>query len=166
MRPITINLEALKSVLTSEARHDHVLDLETGKLLNLTEDDFEAEELHAIETQKDRYVPIEPLGIAERVAMREAFLFDLHDPHAHPVLSRALTDRKPLRTFDYELKNFPKAQKAWEAYEATQVSQYALIWLHDHDLEPVSEDYASQPDVKEGVPEGILRRMNKSNVQE
>jgi hypothetical protein len=165
MRPITINFEALKSVLTSESRHDYVLDLETGKLLNLTEDDFEAEELHVIESQKERYVPIEPLGITERIAMREAFLFDLHDPHAHPVLARALTDRKPLRTFDYELKHFPKAQEAWKAYEATQVSQYALIWLHDHDLEPVSEDNDTQPVVKEDIPEGILRRMKKSTLQ-
>ncbi|TWI58682.1 uncharacterized protein UPF0158 [Pseudomonas duriflava] len=161
MRPITIDLAALTSALTQEDRTDYILDLETGRLLNLTEDDFEPEELHAIESEKGRYVPIEPLGLAERIAMREAFLFDLHDPHAHPVLTQALTDRKPLRTFDYELKNFPKAQKAWKAYEATQINQYALIWLHDHDLEPIAEEQ-EKPEVKENIPEGILRRMNKS----
>lgn len=87
--------------------------------------------------ESERYLPIAPLGLAEDVAMREAFLFTQHDPHAHAVLATALNDRRPLRTFDYELKAFPRIQDAWERYQAVQRREYAMTWLQEHGIEPV-----------------------------
>ena len=77
--------------------------------------------------------------MAQRLAMREAFLFTLDDLHAHPLLSAALTSRKPLRAFDYEIEAFAPIRQQWQAYELKQLREYALNWLYELGIEPAPD---------------------------
>lgn len=136
MRPLTLDLPRLERSLLGLDDLEHYLDLETGAVLSLAPGDPPpgSEEKYAV--QPDRYLQIQPLAQSDVLAMREAFLFDLHEPHAHALLSDALAGRKPLRTFDYQLEALPQVRQAWLAFQTRQVRELALEWLQDHGLEP------------------------------
>lgn len=139
MLPLTINLERLENALEGDEAVDHYLDLDTGEILAVGPAaplPGSAEKYHV---QPERYLPIEPLAGAKSLAMREEFLYTQPDPHAHPLLSRALSGRRPLRTFDYGLEHFPRMREAWHLYRQRRLREYALEWLEDNGLEPASE---------------------------
>lgn len=140
MRPLTIDLLRIEQALDSREELEHYLDLETGAILAIAPGEPEPGTAEKYEVQPERYLLIEPLATAEVLAMREAFLFTQHDPHAHAALSQALAGRKPLRTFDYALETFPQARQAWLEYQAAQLRDYALEWLHDNGLEATARD--------------------------
>ena len=75
-----------------------------------------------------------PLGAGAAAGALELLEYD---PIAHAVLSNALKGRKPLRTFDFKLEDFPEAREAWLRYQTVQLREYAITWLRDNDLEPV-----------------------------
>ena len=136
MRPLTIDLHRLEYALDARDACEHYLDLESGEIRAV----FPGESLPGAEekydVQHDRFLHIDPLGLPQSIAMREAFLFTQHDPNAHAVLSTALRGRKPLRTFDFKLEDFPEAREAWLDYQAVQLREYAITWLHENGLEP------------------------------
>lgn len=135
MHPLIIDLERLEQALnTPEVAH--YLDLDSGAIIAVTPGQPLPGEDDKYNVQPDRYLAIEPLGLPQAIAMREAFLFTQHNPHAHAVLATALDSRRPLRTFDYELEAFPDIRAAWQRYQATQLREYAYTWLHDNDIEP------------------------------
>ena len=108
MRPLTIDLHRLEYALDARDACEHYLDLESGDIRAV----FPGESLpgadEKYDVQLDRFLHIEPLGLPQSIAMREAFLFTQHDPNAHAVLSAALRGRKPLRTFDFKLEDLPR----------------------------------------------------------
>jgi len=140
MRPLTIDLLRIEQALDSREDLEHYLDLETGAVLAIAPGEPVPGTAEKYEVQPDRYLLIEPLATAEVLAMREAFLFTQHDPHAHAALSQALAGRKPLRTFGYALETFPQARQAWLEYQAAQLRDYALEWLQANGLEATARD--------------------------
>ncbi|SDG61433.1 Uncharacterised protein family (UPF0158) [Pseudomonas benzenivorans] len=141
MRALTLDLPCLEQALLGQDDLEQYLDLQTGAVLSVAPGDPlpGAEEKYDVQAQ--RYLPIEPLTVNDVLAMREAFLFGLHDPHAHTLLSHALAGRKPLRTFDYELERLPpQVRQAWLAYQARQLHELALEWLQEHGLEAAPRD--------------------------
>ena len=136
MRPLTIDLHRLEYALDNRDASEHYLDLESGQIRAVFPGEATPGVDEKYEVQEDRFLHIEPLGLAESIAMREAFLFTQHDPIAHAMLSDALTGRKPLRTFDFKLEDFPAVRQAWLDYQAVQLREYAITWLHDNGLEP------------------------------
>ncbi|UTW09578.1 UPF0158 family protein [Pseudomonas benzenivorans] len=137
MHPLTLDLPRIEQALLSQAELEHYLDLTTGNVLTVIPGDPPPGADEKYDVQPDRYLAIEPLPQVQALALREAFLFGLHDPHAHTLLSHALAGRKPLRTFDYQLENLPRAREAWLAFQAQQVRELALEWLQDNGLEQV-----------------------------
>ena len=135
MRPLTLDLPRLEQTLLSQEGLEHYLDLATGAVLTLAPGDPVPGAEEKYDVQPDRYLVIEPLALDDLLAMRAAFLFGLHDPHAHTLLSHALSGRRPLRTFDYELEKLPQLQDSWQAYQAQQAHELALEWLHANGLE-------------------------------
>ena len=135
MRPLTIDLPRLEQALLNQDAGEQYLDLETGSVLRVAPGAPApgAEEKYAV--QPDRYLAIDPLALDDLQAMREAFLFSLHDPHAHTLLRHALSGRRPLRTFDYELEKLPQLQGSWQAFQARQARERTLEWLHANGLE-------------------------------
>lgn len=136
MRPLTIDLHRLEYALDNRDASEHYLDLESGQIRAVFPGETAPGVDEKYDVQEDRFLHIEPLGLAESIAMREAFLFTQHDPIAHSMLSDALNGRKPLRTFDFKLEDFPAVRQAWLDYQAVQLREYAITWLHDNDLEP------------------------------
>jgi hypothetical protein len=135
MRPLTIDLQRLEQALLSQDEAEQYLDLENGTVLRIAHGAPApgAEEKYLV--QPDRYLAIDALGLDELLAMRDAFLFSLNDPHAHTLLSHALSGRRPLRTFDFELDKLPHLQRTWHAYQAQQAREQVLEWLQANGLE-------------------------------
>jgi len=139
MLPLTIDLERLENALEGDEAVDHYLDLDTGEILAVAPQAPLPGSSEKYNVQPQRYLPIEPLSNARSLAMREEFLYTQPDPHAHPLLSRTLSGRRPLRTFDYGLEHFPPLREAWQRYRQRQLREYALEWLEDNGLEPAAE---------------------------
>jgi len=154
MRVLTIDMHRLERALDDPGPLEHYLDLHSGEFISLDADAPDAQTLHQLESDPERYAGIPPLDTADRIDMREAFLFDLHDPHAHPLLAAALQSRRPLRTFGYELEQFPAARQAWPIYEKARLHELALNWLMELGLEPAADTAADS-----AMPEGIRRRL-------
>lgn len=159
MRTFTLDLDALIQLINGREQQEHWLDLESGSVLTLSPEDQHSEQRQQIELDPDRYSQVPNLDIAQRIAMRESFLFTLDDLHAHPLLSAALTGRKPLRAFDYEIEAFAAIREQWQAYELKQLREYALNWLYELGLEPAPDKL---PLDTRGIPKDILRRLTKS----
>lgn len=136
MRPLTIDLHRLEYALDNRDTSEHYLDLETGEIRAVFPGEAAPGSEDKYDVQPNRYLLIEPLELSQLLAMREAFLFTQHHPLAHTVLADALAGRRPLRTFDYKLEDFPEVRQAWLDYQAVQLREYAITWLHEHDLEP------------------------------
>lgn len=135
MRPLTLDLPRLEQALLSQGTVEYYLDLETGNVLCIAPGAPAPGSEEKYDVQPDRYLAIAPLTLDDLLAMREAFLFGLHDPHAHTLLRHALNGRRPLRTFDYELEKLPQLQRSWQAYLARQARERALEWLQANGLE-------------------------------
>ena len=135
MRPLTLDLPHLEQALLSQDAGEHYLDLETGSVLRIVPGAPAPGAEEKYDVQPDRYLAIEPLTLDELLAMREAFLFGLHDPHAHTLLRHALSGRRPLRTFDYELEKLPQLQDSWQALRAGQAGEGVLEGLDSNGLE-------------------------------
>lgn len=159
MRTFTLDLEALIELINGREQQEHWLDLESGSVLSLSPEDQHSEQRQQIELDPERYSQIPNLDIPQRVAMRESFLFTLDDVHAHPLLSAALTGRKPLRAFDYEIEAFAAIREQWQAYAHKQLREYALNWLYELGIEPAPDRL---PLDTRGIPRDILRRLSKS----
>ncbi len=136
MRPLTIDMHRLEFALDGRDIAEYYLDLESGEIRAIFPGDPPPGAMDKYDVKDDRYLHIEPLDLAQSIAMREAFLFTQHDPIAHAVLSNALKGRKPLRTFDFKLEDFPEVREAWLRYQTVQLREYAITWLRDNDLEP------------------------------
>ncbi|MCB4796023.1 UPF0158 family protein [Pseudomonas sp. NP21570] len=137
MRPLTIDMHRLEYALDGRDSAEYYLDLESGAIRAVFPSEPVPGVMEKYDVQQDRYLHIEPLELAQSMAMREAFLFTQHDPIAHAVLSSALNGRKPLRTFDFKLEDFPAVREAWLEYQTVQLREYAITWLRENDLEPV-----------------------------
>lgn len=137
MRPLTIDMHRLEYALDGRDSAEYYLDLESGAIRAVFPSEPVPGVMEKYDVQQDRYLHIEPLELAQSMAMREAFLFTQHDPIAHAVLSSALNGRKPLRTFDFKLEDFPAVREAWLDYQTVQLREYAITWLRENDLEPV-----------------------------
>lgn len=159
MRTLTLDTTALTALINGREALEPLLDLETGMFLSLPPDDRDSEVRQQVELHPERYAAIPCLDISARVALREAFLFTLDDPGAHPLLSAALAGRKPLRAFDYELDCFPHLRERWHAFESGKLREYALNWLYELGLEPAPD--TAPPDTH-GIPVDILRRLKKN----
>ncbi|RRV25095.1 hypothetical protein EGJ23_16400 [Pseudomonas sp. o96-267] len=159
MRTFTLDLDTLTQLINGREQQENWLDLESGSVLSLSPEDQHSEQRQHVELNPDRYTQVPNLDIPQRVAMRESFLFTLDDLHAHPLLSAALTGRKPLRAFDYEIESFPAIRQQWQAYELKQLREYTLNWLYELGLEPAPDKL---PLDTRGIPKDILRRLTKS----
>jgi hypothetical protein len=135
MPPLTIDLSRLEYALNNSEAIEHYLDLHSGTVVAVAPEEPVPGDASKHQVEPERYLWIEPLGMSGHLAMRENFLFDLRDPHAHTALRHALEGRKPLRTFGYELERFPEARQAWLGYQSRRLRELALQWLEDNGLE-------------------------------
>lgn len=145
MHPLTLDLPRLEAALLGGEAIEHYLDLDSGAVFARAPGEPAPGVLEKYQVQTDRYLPIEPLGTAQRLAMAEGFLYGLHDPVAHVTLSQALAGRKPLRSFLHALEQWPALQQVWHAHQEQQVRELALDWLAEYGLEAVLRPGTQDP---------------------
>lgn len=150
---LILDLPAVIAAFDSHERLEHYLDLDSGQVLGLSPDDRDSAQRLELDEDPPRFISIEPFDTDEHLAMRAAFLQTLDDPHVHPLLAATLNGRKALRRFDFELAQFPAAQRAWQAFADKYRHSHALTWLAEQGLEPASN--------ARGIPKDILRRLHR-----
>ncbi|VXB20795.1 conserved hypothetical protein [Pseudomonas sp. 8AS] len=136
MRPLTIDLDELAFALSTEGL-DHYLDLLSGKLLLIREEDPDPELEALLRSEPERFLLVEPLGSREGFRMMEDFLQTVTRQEAYRALERALSGRKPFRTFKNVLMDYPDLLQAWYDFEAERLRELAQDWLLDNELQPV-----------------------------
>lgn len=136
MRPLTIDLDELACALNTEGL-DHYLDLLSGKLLLIPEEDADPELEALLRSEPERFLLVEPLDSREGFRMMEDFLQTVTRQEAYRALERALSGRKPFRTFKNVLMDYPDLLQAWYDFEAERLRELAQDWLLDNELQPV-----------------------------
>ncbi|BAN51025.1 UPF0158 family protein [Metapseudomonas resinovorans] len=137
MRPLTIDLDQLAFALNTEGL-DHYLDLLSGKVLLIPEEDADPELETLLREEPERFLLVEPLGQSDELRLMEEFLPEVVHPHAYAALQQALAGRKPARSFRHVLMEYPVLLEAWHAFEATRLRELAQDWLEDNELKPAT----------------------------
>lgn len=135
MRPLTIDLDQLAFALNTEGL-DHYLDLLSGKVLLIPEEDADPELEALLHAEPERFLLVEPLGQGDELALMQEFLIEVVHPHAYAALQQALAGRKPVRTFHHVLMEYPVLLEAWHAFEAARLRELAQDWLEENELQP------------------------------
>ena len=113
------------------------LDTQTGEVLTLIPDDFREEEddtAERIEEEPDRFVEIEQVHSSEGYEIMERFVEQLPSGRARSDLERALSGRKPFRTFKDRLLEYPKLREEWFAFENAAYVELAREWLKEEEI--------------------------------
>ncbi|HSC83123.1 MAG TPA: UPF0158 family protein [Pseudomonas sp.] len=137
MRPLTIDLDQLAFALNTEGL-DHYLDLFSGKLLLIPEDEPDPQLLALLREEPERFLLVEPLSQGEQLALMQEFLPEVAHPHAYIALEQALSGRRPQRTFHHLLMGYPVLLQAWQAFEAARLRELAQDWLEENELQPAT----------------------------
>ncbi|WP_252271730.1 UPF0158 family protein [Pseudomonas subflava] len=135
MRPLTIDLAELAFALNSEGL-DHYLDLLSGKVLLMPEEDTDSELEALLRDEPERFLAIEPLDAQAGLTLMREFLAEVIHPHAYAELEEALEGRRAARTFVHVLMQYPALLEAWQQFEAERLRELALDWLEEHELQP------------------------------
>jgi hypothetical protein len=135
MRPLTIDLDELACALNSEGL-DHYLDLFSGKLLLIPEEDADPELEALLREEPERFLLVEPLQAEDNLALMREFLAEVIHPHAYGELQQALESRRPVRTFNHVLMHYPALLQAWQSFEAERLRELAQDWLEQNELQP------------------------------
>ena len=144
MRPLTIDLDELACALNTEGL-DHYLDLLSGKLLLIPETDAEPELEALLRDEPERFLLVEPLQAEDSLALMREFLAEVIHPHAYGELQQALESRRPARTFNHVLMQYPALLQAWQSFEAERLRELAQDWLEENELQPSTSPCAAGP---------------------
>ena len=135
MRPLTIDMHRLEFALDGRDIAEYYTDLESGEIRAIFPGDPPPGAMDKYDVKDDRYLHIEPLDLAQSIAMREAFLFTQHDPIAHAVLSNALRAASRYVPSTSNWKTFRGQEAA--ALPDSAAARIRHHRLRDNDLEPV-----------------------------
>lgn len=106
-----------------------LLDLETGDVIMVTEDDWGDEKETEISFEDARYEPILPLESFLSFQIMEAFVEELPKGRPKSALNAALRHRKPFRSFKDALLAFPALREAWFRFHDEAMLRFAREWL-------------------------------------
>lgn len=135
MRPLTIDLEQLACALNTEGL-DHYLDLFSGKVLLIPEEDADPELEALLRSEPERFLLVEPLDQQDSLLLMREFLAEVIHPHAYGELEQALEGRRPARTFIHALMQYPALLQAWQDFEGERLRELAQDWLAENELQP------------------------------
>ena len=135
-----VNADELITALESSDREvEWYLDLTNGAVVPVFSDLVGEEENEAIadavETQPDRFFPIEPIGSQEAFRIMEAFVATLPAGTPADRLSLALGQRHPFRGFKDALLAWPPIREQWFRIHNARMREHAQDWLTGNQLE-------------------------------
>jgi hypothetical protein len=128
-----------------EALEDHsgtvyfYLDKQTGEILRISEMSATQEEQQEIydqvESEPDRWVPIEPLPSRDEFEVMEDFVVKLPDGEDKRTLEHALSYKKPFSNFKQALSGMPDLRKQWFVLHDNHTREAAEALLKDQGIE-------------------------------
>lgn len=125
----------------------HFLDLQTGEVLYLTDEDYmdpDKELQEKIDEEPDRYRVIDPLPSHVGWQVMSDFVESLRPGKIQEELARAIEGRKPFRRFKDVLFDYPDTRDAWFEFEKKAFEQLAEDWLKEQGIEAELKRRAGQ----------------------
>jgi len=140
-REVPVDLDVLMSAFGDDDYDQiHFLDVETGEIIPLPEQDFEEEDLHPVAAQvdshPDRYLPVPKLDPDDVLEDLAAFLRDLPDEDAREKLGEALQEGLEGVDFDLFFEGQPELAEGWETFQRRRLQDRVLAWMAEHNLRP------------------------------
>ena len=135
--------------------HTYWFDRQTGEVIFLTEDLEEQDELREQieEDIDDRFVQIEPIDSHDGFRIMQDFVETMRPSRLREKLEWSLSGPKPFRRFKDALYENKAVQKQWHKFHDEALACYAIEWLAELDIEPLSGSSA-RPDIDKEVDEG------------
>lgn len=134
-RPITVDIDELAMALDTPGV-DHYFDRLHGKVILIDENGTDSRVQQWLLERPEDFLPIDPLSPTEFLAIMQAFLPEIDDPHLFQLLNNALKGRRPHKAFHYWLMGYPQQLSQWHAFHREHLHERALDWLAAHVLEP------------------------------
>jgi hypothetical protein len=137
-KTLKIDLDELGSAMEDNSHeHECYLDLETGKILFLSEhtDDEETGKLKdKIEEESDRYERIPKAESHEGYEGMQDFIATVKDERLTALLEVAIDGKGAFRRFKDVLLDYPEERERWFQFKGAKVQERALEWLIDIDV--------------------------------
>ena len=150
MSKITIEFGDLVAALENNSNeHAPYLDLKTGTVIRTVADRFsesieDTDQIHSmIEQEPYRYLAITPMGSAERYAIIEQFVDHIQDARLKEQLKTPLMKKKPFRTFNDAINNYPEIREKWRAFHDGELTRRSLDWLEENGIDAELANAAS-----------------------
>ncbi len=134
-----IDWDELHSVFTlSSDMMTNYLDLETGKVLMVSEMDPDCSEVseEELDEHPERYLDVETQHSGEAYEWMAEFAESVDDRELFNRLDRALNRSKPFRRFKDVLADYPKQLEEWFAFEDQMIKRTIEEWVSDAGLKP------------------------------
>ena len=134
-KTLRIDLAELCSAMEdSSDEHNYYLDLETGKLLLISDymDDDESKKLKdKIDENFDRYEPLPKAESYEGYEDMEDFIGTVSDEHLAELLHVAVNGKGAFRRFKDVFERYPEERERWSHFKDDKLKQRALEWLEN-----------------------------------
>jgi len=153
MSNIKIDLENLVIAMDDHSYSlDWYLDKETGDIFPVANEsgeiDMDEEIIDKIEKNPDRYQVVDPIESHESFKIMEGFVDALPESKAREVLWRALSRRKPFRSFNDALLAFEDIRNQWFEYREAAILEKAEEWLGWQEIDAEIVRRPKQPGLK------------------
>ena len=136
---ITIDAgELIAALLSHDYEFEYFLDLLTGGIQFLGEDDVVEEDAQlraSIDEDENRFVFIEPMQSAVGWQIMAEFIEQLPFGKVRDRLTGAVQRSKPFRRFKDELLHYPDVRQDWFAFEYIRMLDVARAWLERKGIE-------------------------------
>ena len=142
-RTLKIDLDELCDAMENSSYEvEYYLDLETGKILFVSEcmDDVETVKMkNQIEEELDRYEPIPKAESYEGYRDMQVFIATVEDDHLAELLEVAINGKGAFRRFKDVLLNYPKEKERWFEFKDDRMEERALEWLESINVSLIEE---------------------------
>jgi|GEM_PF-1393177 len=120
--------------------HTYWFDRQIGEVIFLTEDLEEQGELReqVEENTGDRFVQIEPIDSHDGFRIMQDFVETMRPSRLREKLELSLGGPKPFRRFKDALHENQAVQEQWHKFHDEALAGYAIEWLAELDIEPLS----------------------------
>lgn len=142
MKPLTIRADEL--VMAFEDNSPGVqwyLDVQTGEVFPIFEDNAEEEDLERLEAEPKQFLEIDPMPSRVGCQIMWDFVETLREGTIRQELERALDKKHPFRRFKDVLLNYPDTQEDWFRFHEQAFMSIIQEWLADQGLEITLEPF-------------------------
>jgi len=128
--------ELIVALESTDGEVDWYLDLSTGAVVPVVGDllDEDPSMAEALESEPDRFFPIDPISSHEAFSIMEAFVAGLPQGAPTDRLTAALGQRRPFRHFKDALLEWPHIREQWFRFHNARMRQVAEDWITGNEL--------------------------------